>query len=181
MWLEPLLLGGDRMILRYHKLKFNPKYIISNKGFVISLVRKFHLLNIRRDKNGYVHYYIRDLSAGKRKDFKAHRLVAEYFIDNPNDYPIVNHIDGNKANNSYKNLEWCTNQENIDHSNRMGLNPHRNLVIRKDRKLSDEQKKNLSKICTGRKVSDENIIGQCNINEEINTLKSGIFEKEEIK
>ena len=110
------------MILRYHKLKFNPKYIISNKGFVISLVRKFHLLNIRRDKNGYVHYYIRDLSAGKRKDFKAHRLVAEYFIDNPNDYPIVNHIDGNKANNNIENLEWCTYSQNNIHAYKNGLN-----------------------------------------------------------
>ena len=68
MWLESLLLGGDRVVLKYHKLKFNPKYIISNKGFVISLVREFHLLNIRRDKHGYTHYYIRDLSTGKRKD-----------------------------------------------------------------------------------------------------------------
>ena len=110
------------MILRYHKLKFNPKYIISNKGFVISLVRKFHLLNIRRDKNGYVHYYIRDLSAGKRKDFKAHRLVAEYFIGNPNDYPIVNHIDGNKANNHIENLEWCTYSQNNIHAYKNGLN-----------------------------------------------------------
>ena len=110
------------MILRYHKLKFNPKYMISNKGFVISLVRKFHLLNIRRDKNGYVHYYIRDLSAGKRKDFKAHRLVAEYFIDNPNDYPIVNHIDGNKANKHIENLEWCTYSQNNIHAYKNGLN-----------------------------------------------------------
>ena len=122
MWLEPLLLGGDGMILKYHKLKFNPKYIISNKGFIISLVRKFHLLNIRRDKNGYVHYYIRDLSTGKRKDFKGHRLVAEYFIDNPNDYPIVNHIDGNKANNHIENLEWCTYSQNNIHAYKNGLN-----------------------------------------------------------
>ena len=110
------------MILKYHKLKFNPKYIISNKGFIISLVRKFHLLNIRRDKNGYVHYYIRDLSTGKRKDFKGHRLVAEYFIDNPNDYPIVNHIDGNKANNHIENLEWCTYSQNNIHAYKNGLN-----------------------------------------------------------
>ena len=109
------------MVLKYHKLKFNPKYIISNKGFVISLVREFHLLNIRRDKNGYTHYYIRDLSTGKRKDFKGHRLVAEYFIDNPNNYPIVNHIDGNKANNHIENLEWCTHSQNNIHAYKNGL------------------------------------------------------------
>ena len=122
MWLEPLLLGGDGMILKYHKLKFNPKYIISNKGFIISLVGKFHLLNIRRDKNGYAHYYIIDLSTGKRKDFKGHRLVAEYFIDNPNDYPIVNHIDGDKSNNHIENLEWCTYSQNNIHAYKNGLN-----------------------------------------------------------
>ena len=110
------------MVLKYHKLKFNPKYITSNKGFVISLVREFHLLNIRRDKNGYTHYYIRDLSTGKRKDFKGHRLVAEYFIDNPNNYPIVNHIDGNKANNHIENLEWCTHSQNNIHAYKNGLN-----------------------------------------------------------
>ena len=68
MWLQSLRLGGNRMVLKYHKLEFNPKYIISNRGFVISLVREFRLLNIRRDKHGYIHYYIRDLSTGKRKD-----------------------------------------------------------------------------------------------------------------
>ena len=122
MWLESLLLGGDKVVLKYHKLKFNPKYIISNKGFVISLVREFHLLNIRRDKHGYTHYYIRDLSTGKRKDFKGHRLVAEHFIDNPNNYPIVNHIDGNKANNHIENLEWCTHSQNNIHAYKNGLN-----------------------------------------------------------
>ena len=122
MWLESLLLGGVRVVLEYHKLKFHPKYIISNKVFVISLVREFHLLNIRRDKNGYTHYYIRDLSTGKRKDFKGHRLVAEYFIDNPNNYPIVNHIDGNKANNHIENLEWCTHSQNNIHAYKNGLN-----------------------------------------------------------
>ena len=110
------------MVLKYHKLEFNPKYIISNRGFVISLVREFRLLNIRRDKHGYIHYYIRDLSTGKRKDFKGHRLVAEYFIDNPNNYPIVNHIDGNKANNHIENLEWSTYSQNNIHAYKNGLN-----------------------------------------------------------
>ena len=110
------------MVLKYHKLEFNPKYIISNRGFVISLVREFRLLNIRRDKHGYIHYYIRDLSTGRRKDFKGHRLVAEYFIDNPNNYPIVNHIDGNKANNNIENLEWSTYSQNNIHAYKNGLN-----------------------------------------------------------
>ena len=48
--------------------------------------------------------------------------MAEYFIDNPNNYPIVNHIDGNKANNHIENLEWCTHSQNNIHAYKNGLN-----------------------------------------------------------
>ena len=110
------------MVLKYHILEINPKYIISNKGFVISLVGKFHLLHTRKDKNGYIQYYIRDINTGKRRDYKAHRLVAEAFIDNPSNYKCVNHIDGNKINNHIENLEWCTHLQNNIHAYKNGLN-----------------------------------------------------------
>ena len=42
----------------------------------------------------------------------AHRLVAEYFIDNPNNLPVVNHKDENKLNNNVNNLEWATYSQN---------------------------------------------------------------------
>ena len=55
---------------------------------------------------------------GKPKHFKIHRLLAIYFIDNPNDYPVVDHIDMNKLNNNLENLRWCS--YSINNRNRKG-------------------------------------------------------------
>ena len=53
---------------------------------------------------------------GQRKIRSGHRMVALTFLDNPKSKPYVNHIDGNKINNTLNNLEWCTHQENVTHA-----------------------------------------------------------------
>lgn len=57
----------------------------------------------------------------KSKKYYLHRLVAIQFLDNLDNLSQVNHIDGNKLNNSITNLEWCTKQENQNHAIRTGL------------------------------------------------------------
>ena len=53
---------------------------------------------------------------GKKHYVRVHRLIAKAYIPNPNNYTMINHIDGNKLNNNMNNLEWVTNQENRNHA-----------------------------------------------------------------
>lgn len=100
-------------------------YKVSNLGNVFSIPRQGthskekYFLKKNKDRKGYLHVTL----FKKCKSFNTgvHRLVAEAFIPNPKNKPQVNHIDGNKENNCVNNLEWVTNQENIDHSWRTGL------------------------------------------------------------
>lgn len=52
---------------------------------------------------------------------RVHRLVAQEFLDNPNNLPQVNHKDGNRLNNKVDNLEWVTASKNIVHGYKMNL------------------------------------------------------------
>lgn len=104
-------------------------YQINNYGNVKSLKRLEKSGNKIRKRNektlkqrathGYKYVILSKES--KAKTFRVHRLVAEIFIPNPNNYPQVNHKDGNKANNSVDNLEWCTCEYNIKEAYRLNL------------------------------------------------------------
>lgn len=96
--------------------KFNPMYVITNYGDVVSLYRN-GIAIIKSDlNNGYIRYKMQ--TGSKKNSFFGHRLVAMHFIptDGDTDNLVVNHIDGSRINNYYKNLEWCTTSENSNHA-----------------------------------------------------------------
>ena len=94
------------------KKDYEGHYQVSNFGRVKSIkfgkeiILKQHI-NI---KGGY--YYVCLLKNGKHKNYYVHRLVAQAFIDNPNNLPEVNHKDECKTNNVVSNLEWCDRKYN---------------------------------------------------------------------
>ena len=75
--------------------------------------------------NGYEFVCLR--KDGHNRNRMIHRMVAEAFIPNPDNLPVVNHRDGNKHNNDMTNLEWCTNSQNRKHAYDLGLSPQRGL------------------------------------------------------
>ena len=98
-------------------------YQISNLGRVKSLPRKNSKRIINKEiikvftklPNGYLKVGLS--KNGKTKYYFVHRLVAETFIDNPENKPCINHKDCDKKNNCVDNLEWCTYKENNSYKN----------------------------------------------------------------
>lgn len=66
--------------------------------------------------NGHGYLVVSLSKEGRRKNHYIHRLVAEHFVDNPNNYKVINHKDYDRTNNRCDNLEWCTQLQNIRHS-----------------------------------------------------------------
>ena len=92
---------------------FEGRYQISNYGRVFSIINQKILKNYLK-KTGYYCIVLVN-SYGKRIDERVHRLVALHFCYKPENCNVVNHIDSDKTNNYYKNLEWTTISGNTKH------------------------------------------------------------------
>lgn len=112
-------------------------YTIDTDGVVYNVTKQKALAGTSITKNNrYVKIHVGN------KFYPLHRLVAEHFLPNPEELPQVNHIDGNRYNNSLYNLEWASSSDNVKHayatglkSNHGELNPVRILTESEVRKI----------------------------------------------
>ena len=107
---KPIIIWKNGILYDYTGL-----YEVSNMGRVRGLkYKKYSILKTSQSGNGYLRVSL--CKDGKKNIFSIHRLVATVFVPNPNNLPVVNHRDECKSNNVWTNLEWCTQQDNVQYS-----------------------------------------------------------------
>lgn len=108
--------GGCIVLKGWKEFEVNGrKYRINRIGQIYDY-HKGDFAFVRLSADGYPIVRLGDWR--KRKQFSVHRLVAQYFVHNPNpeEYVEVNHLDFDRLNNNADNLEWCTHLQNIEYS-----------------------------------------------------------------
>ena len=114
IWKDKKNYEGLYQVSNLGRAKSLDRYI-KGKGHSLQL-KKGRILKPMKDNNGYLK--VRLCNGEKSKTFNLHRLVAEAFIDNPDNLPYVNHKDENKTNNVVTNLEWCDRSYNNNYGTR---------------------------------------------------------------
>ena len=99
--------------MEWKTINENENYMININGKIKSKLTG-KILKPAISRCGY--YTVALMKDKKQRTHYIHRLLANNFIKNPNNYSDVNHIDGNKLNNNINNLEWCSHQQNIVHA-----------------------------------------------------------------
>ena len=148
---------------------FEGLYKVSNLGKVKRIKRKIknqyifkgekdinYILKGNKNQKGYLQ--VKLFKDDEAKNYLIHRLVAETFIPNPNNYSQINHIDENKQNNCIDNLEWCTCNYNNNYGTkkqRLKLN-HNPIIYNYVRKPVIQYDKDMNKIAEFISIIDAN-------------------------
>lgn len=90
---------------------YDGKYQINECGVIIN--KNGHVMRTAVGNSGYLRTALEEPNSIHRKNESIHRLVAQTFIPNPDNLPVVMHLDNDKLNNHVSNLKWATQSENI--------------------------------------------------------------------
>lgn len=135
--LLPLIKRSRYKIEEYKIIPGFEDYGITKTGKVYTLKNNnIRLKKSYYQKNGYENIDL--MMNGKRKHFLVHRLVANAFIPNPNNYDEVHHKDEDKTNNNIENLEWCTRKQNLSHYYKKGKPIHNFINVKLIRVKDDK-------------------------------------------
>lgn len=113
-----------------------PNYYVSRDSDQIWSKKSGKLLAVIRLNHGYLASPV--MNENGKKLVLIHRMIALTFIDNPNNLPCVNHINGVRDDNRLENLEWVSHKENIQHAIRLGLIKPKEKGVKRKR-LTREQ------------------------------------------
>lgn len=151
---------GLYQISNFGRVKSLARMVNNNGGFYLS---KERFLKAGIDSNGYALVVLS--KNDKNKSVRIHRLVAIAFVNNLKNTNIVNHIDGNKLNNIYTNLEWITSSQNNTHAYKTGLKRPCKTTgrISKLRKLTYEQALKIKNLYKTKKYTRNQIAQLMNI------------------
>lgn len=124
--------------MEYRKVRLNipnlrDEYTIDTNGIVYNVTRNKVLKGTAITKNNRYRKVHLD------KFYALHRLVAEHFVPNPHGYKEINHIDGNRHNNTADNLEWCSHPHNIHHCWSNGFHMHQYGEMIGTHKLTEKE------------------------------------------
>lgn len=142
------------------ELKDFPNYILYNDGKIYSKLNK--IFRKPYISNGYYAVCLKNKTT--RKTVRIHRIVAEYFVENPAHKKIVNHKDHNKLNNNYTNLEWVSSSQNNQHSqdNRVNQQTKRSRAVIQYDEKNNKMDEFISLAMASRKVGvSTDMIGKC--------------------
>lgn len=102
-------------------------YEVSDKGEVRNYITRKLIVG---DINNFGYYRVKLYKNKKQKTFFRHRLVAQAFIQNPDNLPEVNHIDGDKSHNYKENLEWSSRTHNEREAHRLKIKQYKPFEVK---------------------------------------------------